>query len=73
MDGTMSSRLNDATARGRMHVKTGSLDDVAGVAGYVYSESGDSYAVVVLLNHADADRGLGQELADAVLAWTVRQ
>lgn len=73
MDGTMSSRLTDTTARGRMHVKTGSLDDVAGVAGYVYSENGDSYAVVVLLNHPDADRGLGQELADAVLAWTVRQ
>lgn len=73
MDGTMSSRLTDSTARGRMHVKTGSLDDVAGVAGYVYSESGDTYAVVVFLNQNDADRGLGQELADAVLAWTVQQ
>lgn len=73
MDGTMSSRLTDSTARGRMHVKTGSLDDVAGVAGYVYSESGDQYLVIVILNHDAADRGLGQELSDAVLAWTVRQ
>lgn len=73
MDGTMSTRLTDSTARGRMHVKTGSLDDVAGIAGYVYSESGNTYSVIVILNHDDADRGLGQELADAVLAWTVQQ
>lgn len=73
MDGTMSTRLTDSTARGRMHVKTGSLDDVAGVAGYVYSQSGDQYLVIVMLNHEAADQGLGQELSDVVLAWTVRQ
>jgi D-alanyl-D-alanine carboxypeptidase/D-alanyl-D-alanine-endopeptidase (penicillin-binding protein 4) len=73
MDGTMSTRLTDSSARGRMHVKTGSLDDVAGVAGYVYSQSGDQYLVIVMLNHEAADQGLGQELSDVVLAWTVRQ
>ncbi len=40
LDGTMRNRLRGESQRGRMHIKTGSLDGVAGVAGYVTAHSG---------------------------------
>jgi serine-type D-Ala-D-Ala carboxypeptidase/endopeptidase (penicillin-binding protein 4) len=73
LDGTMEERLADEPARGRIHVKTGSLSGVAGIAGYVHALSGRRYAVVALVNHPGADRGTGQELADALLRWASEQ
>ena len=55
-----------------MHVKTGSLDGVSGVAGYVTAHSGKVYAVAGILNHELADRGPGVELMDALLAWVLQ-
>jgi D-alanyl-D-alanine carboxypeptidase/D-alanyl-D-alanine-endopeptidase (penicillin-binding protein 4) len=73
LDGTMRSRLRDEKQRGRMHIKTGSLDGVAAVAGYVQARSGKLYTVAAILNHELADRGPGRELTDALLAWVVQQ
>lgn len=73
MDGTMQSRLTSGDGHGSIHVKTGSLDDVAGLAGYVHAQSGKHYVVVVLVNHHQAHAGPGQELGDALLRWVWRQ
>ena len=64
LDGTMRrSRL----APGRAHLKTGSLRDVAGVAGYVLAESGRRYVVVAIANHdAAAD---ARPAIDALIQW----
>ena len=53
-------------AAGLAHIKTGSLDGVASVAGYVLGESGQRIVVVGLVNHprADAARPLLQALVD---------
>ena len=53
-------------AAGVAHIKTGSLDGVASVAGYVLGESGQRIVVVGLVNHprADAARPLLQALLD---------
>jgi len=72
-DGTMRTRLRGAATQGYMHVKTGTLDEVSAVAGYVVGQSGRVYAVSGILNHALADRGPGVELMDALLAWTRQQ
>ena len=40
---------------GRAHLKTGSLRDVVGVAGYVLADSGRRYVVVGIVNHANAN------------------
>lgn len=72
-DGTMRTRLRDGETRGAMHVKTGSLDNVASVAGYVHARSGRQFVVVSMLNHTDADAGPGRELADALLSWAYEQ
>jgi D-alanyl-D-alanine carboxypeptidase/D-alanyl-D-alanine-endopeptidase (penicillin-binding protein 4) len=66
-DGTMRNRLKARSAAGHAHIKTGRLDDVAAIAGYVLAASGKRYAVVCFINHRNAARG--QEAQDALLQW----
>ena len=73
MDGTMRNRLRGTNMSGRMHVKTGSLDEVSAIAGYVYSRSNKTYVVTGIVNHELADRGPGAELMDALLTWVYMQ
>ena len=56
-----------------MHLKTGRLDDVSAVAGYVTAASGQRLVVVVLVNSPEAHRGPGEELQDALLQWVYQQ
>ncbi|HDZ09253.1 D-alanyl-D-alanine carboxypeptidase/D-alanyl-D-alanine endopeptidase [Pseudohongiella sp.] len=73
LDGTMQDRLTTGDGAGSSHIKTGSLNGVAGIAGYVHARSGRHYIVVALVNHAQAHTGPGQELGDALLRWVWRQ
>jgi D-alanyl-D-alanine carboxypeptidase/D-alanyl-D-alanine-endopeptidase (penicillin-binding protein 4) len=72
MDGTLRSRYRGAMA-GRLHLKTGSLDDVSSVAGFVSTPSGRRYVVVVMLNAPGAHRGPGYAVQDAVIRWLFRR
>jgi len=69
IDGTVRRRFQAQPERGRMHLKTGRLDDVATIAGYVLARSGTTYSVVVLLNHDDVHKRPGLEVQNAVLQW----
>jgi len=71
LDGTMRRRLGSTVAEGRMHLKTGSLDHVSAVAGYLLSRAGERLIVVVLVNAPEAHRGLGEDLEDVVLRWAL--
>jgi D-alanyl-D-alanine carboxypeptidase/D-alanyl-D-alanine-endopeptidase (penicillin-binding protein 4) len=66
-DGTMRSRLVNQTVAGKAHIKTGSLNEVRSVAGYVLAASGKRYVVVCLINHPNAERG--RDAQDALLQW----
>ncbi len=66
-DGTL--KRSTATA-GRAHLKTGSLRDVAGVAGYVLSNTGRRYVLVAIVNHAQA--AAARPALDALVQWTIR-
>lgn len=68
VDGTTRGRFNDASGNGKMHVKTGRLDHVSALAGYVHGGEED-YVVAIMLNSEDAHRGPGKELEEAVLRW----
>jgi D-alanyl-D-alanine carboxypeptidase/D-alanyl-D-alanine-endopeptidase (penicillin-binding protein 4) len=68
VDGTM--RRNRSRAAGNAHLKTGSLRDVAALAGYVHGASGRRYVLVALINHPNA--GAGRPVLDALLEWTQR-
>jgi D-alanyl-D-alanine carboxypeptidase/D-alanyl-D-alanine-endopeptidase (penicillin-binding protein 4) len=67
LDGTMRERLRAQTVAGNGHIKTGSLNDVRSVAGYVLAASGKRYVVVFMINHARAVEA--QAAQDALLQW----
>jgi D-alanyl-D-alanine carboxypeptidase/D-alanyl-D-alanine-endopeptidase (penicillin-binding protein 4) len=68
-DGTLRRRFDDPKLHGNAHLKTGSLDDVVAIAGYLQARSGRRFAVVTLQNHKDVHRGPGQEVQEALLRW----
>ncbi|MDB5822558.1 MAG: dacB [Herminiimonas sp.] len=67
VDGTMRRRLNGRSVNGNAHIKTGSLNEVRTIAGYVLAASGRRYVVVCMVN--DARASLAQEAQDALLQW----
>ncbi|MDH3532741.1 MAG: D-alanyl-D-alanine carboxypeptidase/D-alanyl-D-alanine-endopeptidase [Gammaproteobacteria bacterium] len=73
LDGTLTYRFEDPSLVGSAHLKTGSLDHVTAIAGYLQSRSGRRFAVVALQNHPDIHRGPGQEVQEALLRWVYEQ
>ena len=66
-DGTMRRRLRTRDVAGQAHIKTGTLNDVRAIAGYVLSASGRRYAVACVVNHPNLAGAQG--LHDALLQW----
>ncbi len=77
LDGTTRRRFVEGIAAGDdgglMHLKTGRLDEVSAVAGYIHTPRGETYTVVVIVNAPDAHRGPGEAIQDAVLDWVYTQ
>lgn len=73
MDGTLRNRYRGGSLAGRIHAKTGRLDNVYSIAGYVQSHSGQRFVVVAIHNDTDVHRGPGQELQNALLRWVFQQ
>ncbi|MBC7992613.1 MAG: D-alanyl-D-alanine carboxypeptidase/D-alanyl-D-alanine-endopeptidase [Rhizobacter sp.] len=65
IDGTLRRARNAAT--GRAHLKTGSLKDVAGVAGYVLSHGGRRHVLVAIINHPNANAA--RPALEALVQW----
>ncbi len=65
LDGTTKKRLVDTTLQGRAQLKTGSLNGVTTIAGYLLDANLRRYAVVFLINHANAAQG--RKAQDALL------
>lgn len=68
MDGTLRSRMKSSPA-GSVRLKTGHLDGVTGVAGYVTTTSGKTFVLVSLVNDPRADYGAGEPIHAALVAW----
>ncbi len=66
-DGTMQKRLRDTALAGRAHIKTGSLDGVKSLAGYVLDSQGQRWIVVFLVNHPQA--AAAKDAMDGLLLW----
>jgi len=69
LDGTLRRRFTQDDLRGRVHLKTGRLDDVFAMAGYVYSRSGRKFIVVGMQNSKGAHQGPGEEAETALVRW----
>ncbi len=67
VDGTMARRFAGTPLQGRAHIKTGSLANVAAIAGYVTARSGRRIAVVCLVNHPNA--AAARSAFDGLLSW----
>jgi D-alanyl-D-alanine carboxypeptidase/D-alanyl-D-alanine-endopeptidase (penicillin-binding protein 4) len=59
------------SARGRAHLKTGSLNNVAALAGVVDGYDGQRTIVVAIINHPLAGSDDARAALDAVLRWTL--
>ena len=67
VDGTMRKRAESLSVKSFAHIKTGSLTEVAGIAGYVTTRSGKRMIVVCIVNHSEA--GKLKEAMDNLLQW----
>ena len=67
MDGSVKKRLKESPSAGHAHLKTGTLEGVKTIAGYVRSKSGKEWVVVFFINHPNAK--LGQDAQDALIEW----
>ncbi|MCA9687350.1 MAG: D-alanyl-D-alanine carboxypeptidase, partial [Myxococcales bacterium] len=66
-DGTTRRRLDESAARGYVRVKTGTLDDVSTLSGYVGGEGRDPIAFSILMNGLDRkQRGEARAVQDQI-------
>jgi len=70
-NGTMKKRLAASPARGRAYLKTGSLEGVRALAGYVLDAAGNWQIVVLLINHANASHSKAAQ--DALVEWVYQR
>jgi D-alanyl-D-alanine carboxypeptidase/D-alanyl-D-alanine-endopeptidase (penicillin-binding protein 4) len=67
IDGTVKKKFNGNGVAGQAHLKTGSLEGVRGIAGYVLDRAGHRHIVVFMVNHPNAAQA--QPAFDALLEW----
>ena len=72
LDGTMSRRLKDGPAAGQARLKTGTLRDAVGLAGFVPDASGKTWVFVALVNHPEA-AAKGRPVLDALVELVAGQ
>ncbi|MGB5226063.1 MAG: D-alanyl-D-alanine carboxypeptidase/D-alanyl-D-alanine-endopeptidase [Arenicellales bacterium] len=68
-DGTMAHRFNDTPLVGHAHIKTGLLDFVQSMAGYVTTATGKRYVVVLLHNDKRAHTRSAEKLQNQLINW----
>ncbi len=67
VDGTLRNRFVKSSVSGLAHMKTGTLNNVRALAGYMLDKSGQRLIVVIFINH---DRAIQSRSAmDALLQW----
>jgi D-alanyl-D-alanine carboxypeptidase/D-alanyl-D-alanine-endopeptidase (penicillin-binding protein 4) len=72
VDGAMRARLPDSPAARRSRIKTGTLRDASGVAGYIEAAGGERYAVAAIIDHPRATSAVARPILDALLDAVAR-
>jgi D-alanyl-D-alanine carboxypeptidase/D-alanyl-D-alanine-endopeptidase (penicillin-binding protein 4) len=70
VDGTVQRRFQNGTVAGQALLKTGSLEGVRALAGYVIDADGRRFALVAIINDPNAARGA--PALDAFVQWIYR-
>jgi D-alanyl-D-alanine carboxypeptidase/D-alanyl-D-alanine-endopeptidase (penicillin-binding protein 4) len=69
MDGTLKRRFGGTPLEGRLHLKSGSLDGVRSMAGYLLDAQGRRVVVVALHNDDRLHTAGGEAVQEALLKW----
>jgi D-alanyl-D-alanine carboxypeptidase/D-alanyl-D-alanine-endopeptidase (penicillin-binding protein 4) len=74
VDGTLAKRWHGHAARGRVRAKTGTLDKVTTLAGYIGLDGGHQLAFAILVNDIPAGqrpaaRTVADDMIDVLLAY----
>ena len=72
-DGTLRNRFNSPGMHGRIRLKTGRIDDVSALAGFVNAASGRTYVLVIMINHPGAHTGSGEAIQAELTRWVFGQ
>ena len=67
-DGTVKKRGN-SHSRGRAHLKTGYIEGVRALAGYLHNPQGERWIFIVLINHPNAQQS--KAALDTLLEWSL--
>ena len=70
LDGTTAKRLKTSSSAGRVHLKTGSLDGVSAIAGYVLDAQNKRYVVVMMVNHSNS--AASKAAQDSLIEWVYK-
>ncbi|MDE0713731.1 MAG: D-alanyl-D-alanine carboxypeptidase/D-alanyl-D-alanine-endopeptidase [Gammaproteobacteria bacterium] len=73
MDGTMRRRLQETGLAGRARIKTGLINGVRSMAGYVHAANGRHYTVTMFIHSPKINFWNGNRIQDAVLEWIYRR
>jgi D-alanyl-D-alanine carboxypeptidase/D-alanyl-D-alanine-endopeptidase (penicillin-binding protein 4) len=65
-DGTLSHRLLDSKTKGRIHAKTGSVEHVNTLSGYMDLPSGKRLVFSIMANSHPLPNKTGQDALDAI-------
>ncbi len=71
LDGTIKKRLNDSPSANRAHLKTGSIEGVSAIAGYVLDANNHRHVLVMMVNHPKA--AASKSAQDALIEWVHQQ
>jgi D-alanyl-D-alanine carboxypeptidase/D-alanyl-D-alanine-endopeptidase (penicillin-binding protein 4) len=71
MDGTVQRRFQNGSVAGQALLKTGSLEGVRALAGYVIDADGRRFMVVAIINYANAARGA--PALDYLIQWVYHE
>lgn len=70
-DGALKKRFRSGKFKGRIHMKTGTIDHVSAAAGLVHGEGQQRYLFVMMINHKNVDKGKGQAFQRYLMNWLV--
>ncbi len=70
-DGSLKTRFTASPLKGKAHLKTGGINNVKSIAGYVFSASGKRFVVVMIVNHEHAQNSITAQ--EALLKWLYQQ
>lgn len=73
LDGTLVSRFRKEDMAGRSHLKTGTLNYVTAISGYMLNRQGRRLVIVIQQNGPRASAAVGAKIQDEILRWAFEQ